>query len=1128
MTTTSIDPAGGRAPTADRSLLINRATRRRLESSGGAIRPDAQLDLLSARRLAFCLGQNGTALYLLALLNAALRGMAAQYLDRQQLRPGWQTLVTSSGRQRLPELAATYTSFAAEYQPAWLDPAALRPGGRGPAVRAGRTRLLVDLCLWDTQQDNPASAPFQPLSDTADARLQARWRRLMALLTQQLRAPAGDSVWQQDLRQLLRAPLQAAPNDLAGQVAYVLKHWAAWLPAELQRELAVARAVVAEEARPHLAGPGPGEFAAGPGSADESFPAAFTRDRDWMASSVLLAKSIHVWLDQLNRRYPEPIERLDQIPDPELDRLATWGFNALWLIGIWERSSASRTIKRLCGNPEAEASAYALMSYRVAADLGGEAALDDLERRCTARGIRLACDVVPNHTGIDSELLRQHPDWFIQAEIPPYPGYRFDGPDLCDDPQLSIRIEAGYWDHSDAAVVFEHLDHGSGRRRYIYHGNDGTHMPWNDTAQLNFLLPEVRQAMSDLIVAIARRFRLIRFDAAMTLARKHFRRLWFPPPGGSAGVPSRSAAWLGDADFDRAFPVEFWREVVDRINRELPDTLLIAEAFWLMESYFVRTLGMHRVYNSAFMNLLKREENAKFRHILKETLAFNPEILKRYVNFMNNPDEATAVAQFGKGDKYFAVAVLLATLPGLPMFGHGQLEGFEEKYGMEYRRAYWGEQPDSGFIAHHESQICPLLRQRHRFAEVRDFAMYDFVTAFGVDEHVYAYSNGAPGEQTLIIVNNSPQTTRGRIHQATPMAHPDREGEAAPAGSLAERLALGTTGDGFCRFRDHRDGRQALRPLSSLQQGLEVELGPYGYHVFHDFRIAGVAADGWDELYRQIGDRAVADLDREHLRLRHGTLWSRWQQLFAPARLQLLSSPLLATPLLEPARQVLTELTSDLNAVAAELCTATQTPMPKPVSDRQLRDDLCRFGTRLGALPAAAGLWTELRELWCGTPEIAGLAWPLLSWRLCEQLRRQLPADSGMRGCWADYNRFGLEQAWQELAGGPERQRDLGLVALLLDSAARTPLAEGTLAGFTALVQDPAHQALFGINRHAGQTWFNREQMLAAVAALALQAVWLDPAHSSQSLADIAARCRQRLAAVEASGYRLDKFLALG
>ena len=91
--------------------------------------------------------------------------------------------------------------------------------------------------------------------------------------------------------------------------------------------------------------------------------------------------------------------------------------------------------------------------------------------------------------------------------------------------------------------------------------------------------------------------------------------------------------------FDAAMQEEFWREVVQRVADEVPDTLLLAEAFWLMEGYFVRTLGMHRVYNSAFMNMLRNEENDKYRQLIKNTLVYDPEILKRYVNFMNNPDE---------------------------------------------------------------------------------------------------------------------------------------------------------------------------------------------------------------------------------------------------------------------------------------------------------------------------------------------------------------------------------------------------------------------------------------------------------------------------------------------------------
>ena len=160
----------------------------------------------------------------------------------------------------------------------------------------------------------------------------------------------------------------------------------------------------------------------------------------------------------------------------------------------------------------------------------------------------------------------------------------------------------------------------------------------------------MREAVIQTILDVARQFPIIRFDAAMTLAKKHIQRLWYPEPGQGGAIPSRaeSRACRRPPSTPR-MPVEFWREVVDRVAAEVPDTLLLAEAFWLMEGYFVRTLGMHRVYNSAFMNMLRDEENADYRLVIKNTLEFDPEILKRYVNFMNNPDEKTAVEQFGNG-----------------------------------------------------------------------------------------------------------------------------------------------------------------------------------------------------------------------------------------------------------------------------------------------------------------------------------------------------------------------------------------------------------------------------------------------------------------------------------------------
>ena len=491
------------------------------------------------------------------------------------------------------------------------------------------------------------------------------------------------------------------------------------------------------------------------------------------------------------------------------------------------------------GNADAVASAYSLDDYRIATDLGGEAAYADLRDRAWARGIRLASDMVPNHMGIDSSWVIEHPEWFLSLDEPPYPVYSFTGPDLSTDERVAIVLEDHYWDDSDAAVVFKRVDRRSGATRFVYHGNDGTSFPWNDTAQLDFIDPAVREQVIRTIIDVARHFPIIRFDAAMVLAKKHIQRLWWPEPGTGGGIPSRAEHAISKREFDKRMPVEFWREVVDRVAAEVPGTLLLAEAFWLLEGYFVRTLGMHRVYNSAFMHMLRDEDGAGYRKVVKETIEFDPEILKRYVNFMSNPDEKTAIEQFGKGDKYFGVATVLATLPGLPMLGHGQVQGFGEKYGMEFRRAILDERPDPWLVARHEREIFPLLHRRAWFAESDDFLLYDLVTDDGsVDEEVLAYSNGSGPERSLVLYHTRFASTSGRIRDSAAYARKTASG-AKRLGhrSLAEGLALPHDPAAFVIFREARTGLEYLRSCREIRErGLDVSLGAYGTQVYWEFR----------------------------------------------------------------------------------------------------------------------------------------------------------------------------------------------------------------------------------------------------------------------------------------------------
>jgi hypothetical protein len=487
--------------------------------------------------------------------------------------------------------------------------------------------IVREIVLLFLATANPAFKPFRMLFDDTELKTESPYVPMVQGLEGFFATQPPFSLVGLTLFECLYAPMRAAPDSLEGQLDYVRRHWAHFLPMELLERLLLAVDILEEERTLRGLGPGPNEalrFDRDVYGTDLSYaePAAFSRDADWMSNVVLIAKTVYVWLYQLSKKYHRDIRLLSDIPDEELDQLARWGFTGLWLIGVWERSTASQKIKQIMGNPEAASSAYSLYDYFIAADLGGEEAFQNLKARAWQRGIRLTSDMVPNHMGIYSKWVIEHPDWFLQSPYPPFPVYQFTGVDLSEDPRVCIQIEDGYWQHRDAAVVFKRIDKYTGDVKYIYHGNDGTSMPWNDTAQLNFLLPEVREAVIQTILHVARRFPIIRFDAAMTLAKRHYQRLWFPQPGEGGAIPSRAECGTTKAHFDTLIPKEFWREVVDRVTAELPETLLLAEAFWLMEGYFVRTLGMHRVYNSAFMNMLKMEENAKYRTTIKNVLEF--------------------------------------------------------------------------------------------------------------------------------------------------------------------------------------------------------------------------------------------------------------------------------------------------------------------------------------------------------------------------------------------------------------------------------------------------------------------------------------------------------------------------
>jgi glycosidase len=1049
-----------------------------------ADRMNAERDLVARPELAVKASQVNA----MGLIDEMLHVILARY--RERVRPGLMAEILADLEANLgaDAISGLFAEFVDEFPPiavyrGEVDAESYLLGITGSTPN--REIVLEELVQLWLANVNPAFAPFRELFDDHRLRRETVYPDCVGLFRTAFADRPGLEEGGQNLLDLLMAPMRAAPDSLEGQLAYIRSVWGGHLGDLILRVLS-SLDFVAEEEKPFFGfGPGP---VAPPDYRDiGEAPEHYSPDQDWMPRLVLLAKNAHVWLDQLSKHYGRSIARLDEIPDDELDRLARWGFTGLWLIGVWERSRASERIKRMMGDADAVASAYSLADYGVALDLGGEAAYDNLKDRAWRRGIRLSTDMVPNHMGIDSRWVTEHPGWFIGLDQSPFPSYTFNGPDLSEDERVGIYLEDRYWDQSDAAVVFKRVDHWTGSARYIYHGNDGTSMPWNDTAQLDYRRAEVREAVIQTILHVARRSPIIRFDAAMTLAKQHYHRLWFPEPGSGGDIPSRAEHGMTRAEFDAVMPVEFWREVVDRVAVEAPDTLLLAEAFWLLEGYFVRTLGMHRVYNSAFMNMLRDERNADYRILIKSTLEYDPQILKRYVNFMSNPDERTAIDQFGADGKYFGVATLMATLPGLPMFGHGQVEGFAEKYGMEFRRPRWAESPDQGLVRRHERQLFPLLHRRGSFAEVDRFLLYDLVDEHGrVNENVFAYSNDVGGVRSLVIFHNTFAETRGWLRRSTAkiVRRPDGSTRLHHA-TLAEGLGVGR-GDGrFLVMRDIVSGLEHLRPCDRLHdEGLFVELDAYRCHVFLDIRELEDDADGrLSGLAEQLAGSGTESVDLALVEIGLRDVLDPFVELVAAPVLESLFEARSGGPAAadRPHRvgQLLPALADMLDAVRSRLRRESgEDAEPSVGRDadevvRAVRRDLERILV-LSETDETAGRASDDLGWWA-----AVLGWVLLR-RLGEVGNR--PDPRGLAARWVDEWMLGRALGRQVASlglGASDAENVVAVVRLLMAVDGWWAAGDGETIDLVTLAADlvgkEPGRSLLGVNRHNDVLWFRAE-----------------------------------------------------
>jgi uncharacterized protein with von Willebrand factor type A (vWA) domain len=59
--------------------------------------------------------------------------------------------------------------------------------------------------------------------------------------------------------------------------------------------------------------------------------------KQWPKHPVIYEINTWVWLDDLSRKYHRSIT-LSTVPPEEWDYLSSFGFDAIWFMGVWERS----------------------------------------------------------------------------------------------------------------------------------------------------------------------------------------------------------------------------------------------------------------------------------------------------------------------------------------------------------------------------------------------------------------------------------------------------------------------------------------------------------------------------------------------------------------------------------------------------------------------------------------------------------------------------------------------------------------------------------------------------------------------------------------------------------------------
>ena len=440
--------------------------------------------------------------------------------------------------------------------------------------------------------------------------------------------------------------------------------------------------------------------------------------KPWPRHPVIYELNTWVWLNDLGRTHKRAVD-LSTVPEQEWDAIAASGFDAVWLMGVWERSPAGIGISmRNDGllqdfrralpdfSPEDNVgSPYCVRRYVVDEHLGGPKGLAAARQELGQRGLRLILDFVPNHVAPDNPWVSDHPEYFIHGSAE----------NARNDP--ASFIERG-------GTVF-----ACGRDPYF--------PAWPDVLQLQTFHPGLRQAVIETVSEIAAQCDGLRCDMAMLVLNAIFERTW-------GGV----AASRPDTDY--------WTTVIPAIKSRHPEFKFIAEAYWDLE-WELQQQGFDFCYDKKLYDRMEHGPAESVRQHLLADLSYQ----EGMVRFIENHDEPRAAAAFPDG-RSRAAAVAMLTLPGARLLHEGQFEGWRVRLPVFLGRRP-AETVDRNLAAFYRSLLNVTNRDLLRNGAWRLCERSGWSDNQSC-ENVLAWCWVKDQERALVVVNYGQGPAQARVH----------------------------------------------------------------------------------------------------------------------------------------------------------------------------------------------------------------------------------------------------------------------------------------------------------------------------------------------------------------------------